>query len=250
MVDVWLVPQRADTAPAPWQLELLSEAERERARRFHRDLHRNRFVRAHAALRTLLGSALNRPGAELTFEAGPQGKPALAGDDGLHFNLSSTEGLALVALSRHGPLGVDVERHRPDPSLLEVAERFFSPAEVTALREVPTGERLGAFHRIWTRKEAYIKAVGLGLSLDLDTFDVSLKPGPGARLLATRPDAQQASRWRLVELDLGPDWPDHSAALVTPAPRSSSGEPEVRLSTWDERRPLQAGPELEREARR
>ena len=213
-VDVWRI-RHPDGDPAPeGARSLLSPAELERARRYHREVHRQRFLAVHAALREILGPALGVAPAAVAYELGPHGKPALAGAVGLHFNLSDTEGCALVALSAHGPVGVDVERHRTDRSLDDVAERFFSEAEVRALRALGPDERTAAFYRVWTRKEAYVKAVGAGLGLGLSTFDVSLDPGPGARLLATRPDPDEARRWRLFDLDVGPG---HSAALVVRA---------------------------------
>jgi 4'-phosphopantetheinyl transferase len=199
---------------------VLSPEELARAARFHREVHRSAFLTTHTALREVLGAALGRDPARLSFAAGPHGKPELvlpAGDPALHFNLSDTEGLGLLAVSCEGPLGVDVERHREDRSLLDVAERFFSPAELCALRAVDAEGRLQAFHRIWTRKEAFLKALGLGLARELDSFDVSHEPGAAARLVATRPDPAEAARWRLLDLDVGPD---HSAALAVPVPPS------------------------------
>jgi 4'-phosphopantetheinyl transferase len=218
-LDVWRV-RHADGAQAPASARsLLSPAELERAGRYHRDVHRQRFLAVHAALREILGAALGVAPCAVAYEIGPHGKPRLAGAGGLHFNLSDTEGCALIALSTHGPLGVDVERHRGDRSLADVAERFFSEAEVRALRALEPGQRTAGFYRVWTRKEAYVKALGAGLSLGLSTFDVSIDPGPGARLLATRPDPAEAGRWRLFDLDVGPE---HSAALVVHAAPSTA----------------------------
>jgi 4'-phosphopantetheinyl transferase len=153
----------------------------------------------------------------------------VVGQGGLHFNLSDTDGLALVAVSAEGPLGVDVECARSSPRILEVAERFFSSREVAALSALEPAERPAAFYRIWTRKEAFIKALGTGLSRGLETFDVSLEPGAGARLLATRPDAAEAARWQLYDLDAGPD---HAAALVVRALHQDRPPPHVRLRDY------------------
>ncbi len=181
------------------------------------------------ALREILSGALELEPSAIQYELNPQGKPRLGGPAaaaGLHFNLSGTAGLSLVALSWDGPLGVDVERHRDDRSLLDVAERYFSAAEVGSLRALEPAVQLEAFHRIWTRKEAYIKAVGLGLSMELASFDVSHDAGAGARLLATRPDAAAAERWRLADLDVGPR---HAAALVATA---AAAELRVEHHRW------------------
>ena len=168
----------------------------------------------------------SRPPRSPTSSA-PTASPAWRAPGGLHFNLSDTEGCALIAVSALGPLGVDVERHRTDRSLSDVAERFFSEAEVRALCALEPSQRTAGFYRIWTRKEAYVKALGAGLSLGLATFDVSLDPGAGACLLATRPDAEEARRWQLFDLEVGPE---HSAALVVRAPPARSA---VRFALRD-----------------
>jgi 4'-phosphopantetheinyl transferase len=218
-IEIWRV-RHPEGAPAPaGARSVLSPAELERAGRYHRDVHRQRFLAVHAALREILGAALGVAPAAVAYELGPHGKPRLSGAGEVHFNLSDTEGCALIALGTHGPLGVDVERHRSDRSLADVAERFFSEAEVRALRALEPSQQTAGFYRVWTRKEAYVKALGAGLSLGLSTFDVSLDPGAGARLLATRPDPAEARRWQLFDLDVGPQ---HSAALVVRAPPASS----------------------------
>jgi 4'-phosphopantetheinyl transferase len=217
-VHVW----RIDTSSlgalrerAPELERVLAPAERERAARFHRDRDRERYVAGHLALRDILGRALSRPPAQLEFAASTDGKPYLADAPGLEFNLSDSGGLALVAVTQDRAVGVDVEQLRDDASLLDVADRFFSPHEVRCLRGVDPAGQLAAFFRIWTRKEAYIKALGEGLGHDLASFDVSLEPGAGACLIATRPDAEQARRWSLSELAVGDDY---AAALVVRGP--------------------------------
>ena len=198
---------------------VLSAAERDRAARFHFDRHRGRFIASRVALRDLLARELGCSPATLEFQAGPHGKPTLAGDP-LHFNLSRSEDLCLIAIA-DAPVGVDVEFRREDPYLLRVARRFFSETEVEELRGLAEDEQLPAFFRIWSRKEAYIKALGLGLSLPLDSFDVSLEPGAGARLVATRHEPGALGRWTLRELDVQPDY---AAALCV---RGAFEVPEV-----------------------
>jgi 4'-phosphopantetheinyl transferase len=114
--------------------------------------------------------------------------------------LSHSDGLVLYAITRGREVGVDVERLRPDFAVLEVAKKFFSRREVTALVALPENQWPKAFFNCWTRKEAYIKARGEGLTLPLDRFDVSLVPGEPAALLYTNDDPQEASRWSLQEL--------------------------------------------------
>jgi 4'-phosphopantetheinyl transferase len=118
----------------------------------------------------------------------------------LRFNASHSNALALYAVAREREVGIDLEFVREDFAGFEIAERFFSPREVSALRALPEGERVEAFFDCWVRKEAYIKARGEGLSHPLHTFTVSLTPGEPAALLHTEGDSREAARWSLVGL--------------------------------------------------
>ncbi len=150
------------------------------------------------------------PPEEIAFDYNKYGKPTLAqtvGDQSLKFNMSHSGKLALYAFARHRELGIDVEwikRRLNDAG--QIAERFFSAAENNVLHALPESLKQEAFFNCWTRKEAYIKARGMGLSLPLDQFDVTLRPGEPARLLATRDDPRQASRWTMQALDPGKDY--------------------------------------------
>jgi 4'-phosphopantetheinyl transferase len=145
----------------------------------------------------------------LCFDYNCYGKPFLASEFEhyqLTFNLSHSDGLALYAIVRNQYVGIDIERIRTDFEYEEIAQRFFSPREVAVLRTVPAHLKPEAFFSCWTRKEAYIKAQGQGLSLPLDSFDVSLAPGEPAKLLSTRDGPQEASRWALLTLNPGQDY--------------------------------------------
>ena len=190
---------------------LLSPDELERAGRFRFEKLRNEFISARGTLRALLASYLGRSPASVRFVYSAHGKPALADNQMLEFNLSHTEGMVIFAFALNRKIGVDVEKIRRDFKVEEIAERFFSVAERLALREIPEPGRYQAFFCCWTRKEAYIKARGEGLSHPLHQFDVSLAPGQAAALTATRPDATEANRWSLWDLAVSPD---HAAALV------------------------------------
>jgi 4'-phosphopantetheinyl transferase len=134
------------------------------------------------------------------------GKPFLAPESnhpGFSFNLSHAAGLALYAVTYNQDVGIDVEHIRTDIEYEEIAQQFFSPGEVAVLRTVPDPLKPLAFFNCWTRKEAYIKAQGQGLSLPLDRFDVSLVPGEPAQLLTNLDDPQAVSRWSLQELTPG-----------------------------------------------
>ena len=225
-VHVW----HARTQPAcvdPSQLApMLSEDERQRASRFRFQKNRDEFLISHGMLRMLLGSYLSIAPQEVCFQYGSHGKPGLdctAVQSTLSFNISHTDGLALCAFSSRLRIGVDVEKVRKDFNTTEIAERFFSLVEREALRCLPAQEQHEAFFRCWTRKEAYIKALGEGLSHPLHQFDVSLTK-TAAALLATRPEPSETGRWFLHAVPLPEGYV--GAVAVETAPRDlSSKEP-------------------------
>ena len=200
-VHVWRFALDLDAALLDGLRETLAEDEIRRADRFHFEKDRRHFIAGRGTLRILLAAYLARQPQEICFAYGNYGKPLLATENGgndLRFNLTHSHGLALLALTRGRDIGVDVERIRDMERDGEpLAERFFSPCESAALRSLSPELRREAFFRCWTRKEAYIKAHGQGLSLPLDQFDVSLHPDEPAELLATRPDPDEARRWSM-----------------------------------------------------
>lgn len=203
----------------------LAPDEAARAGRFHFARDRDHFIAARGLLRVILARYLNRPPALLRFGYSPYGKPFVEGDGGPHgvrFNLSHAHGMALVAVARGRRVGVDLEHTRADVEHLEIAGQFFSAHEVATLGDLPPESRAQAFFNCWTRKEAYIKARGEGLSHPLDEFDVTLAPGEAAALSCTRSDPEEVSRWTMRELFPGPDF---TAALV-----AEGGA--FRLSCW------------------
>jgi 4'-phosphopantetheinyl transferase len=184
----------------------LNADERERAARFRRPEDRDRFIAARGSLRTTLSRYLGMAPAAIRFTYGPHGKPALethSGQAPLTFNLSHSRGLALLGVTLDRRIGVDVEWIRPEFATEETAVRYFAAGEVAALRSVPPAERAAAFFRCWTRKEAYLKAIGKGLLLPLDSFEVSLRPDDAAALLSARDDPAAPQRWDLRDLDAG-----------------------------------------------
>jgi 4'-phosphopantetheinyl transferase len=174
---------------------VLSEDERARAVRFVLERDRISYVAAHGILRSLLGGYLECGPEQIQLSSDSYGKPSVSYPrltDSLSFNLSHSHGLGVLAVVRGRKVGVDVEKIRQDFASEEVAERYFSSAEVDELRRLPAGRRAEGFFLCWTRKEAYIKAVGEGLRIPLNTFSVSLTPGEPAQLRA--PDAE---RWSI-----------------------------------------------------
>lgn len=166
-----------DAAPAADAVFCLSGDERERARRFVFSRDRDRYVAAHVALRQILAGPASQPAAQLHFAAGRFGKPALANAAGLRFNLSHSQGVGLIALSEQAELGVDVELVRPMRDAIALAADHFDAAEREALAALAAGPaRDLAFFRCWTRKEACLKAAGVGLGLDTRRFHVGIAP--------------------------------------------------------------------------
>jgi len=191
--------------------ELLSEEEREKAARYRVERPRTDYILTRGTLRSLLSKYLRTTPQEISFRYTQYGKPFLANDTDLAFNVSHSEGLALLAFTRKRDIGVDVEKFRPQTDALKLAERFFSVHERESLRSLSSDELHTAFFRCWTRKEAYIKAKGEGLSLPLHQFDVSIEPDPAEALIATRPDGAEATRWMLRNLQTNPGY---AAALA------------------------------------
>jgi len=153
--------------------DLLAPDELERAARFRFDRDRNRYLVCRGTLREMLG-------VRARFVYGPYGKPRLEDSD-VRFNVSHSHGMGMIALAQGREVGCDIERIDPSFADERIPERFFSPCEVAALRALPEVEQCQAFFRCWTRKEAFIKACGMGVSLSLDSFDVTI--GARAALL-------------------------------------------------------------------
>jgi 4'-phosphopantetheinyl transferase len=205
-VHLWRVDLDAIRSEEFHWLKVLSEDEAKRAARFHFPVDRERFIASRAFLRKILAGYLDAAASDLTFTYSKKEKPSLGpafSNRGLTFNLSHSGGIALCAFSRCRDVGVDVEQIRRDFEVEGIARRFFSPHEQDELAQLPAAERVEAFFRCWTRKEAYIKATGDGLSLPLTQFDVSLTPGCTNALLSTRPDDAETSLWKLIEVPAG-----------------------------------------------
>lgn len=193
--------------------EILTADERERAARFHFEADRRRCVIGRGYLRLLLGEILDLPAGSLQFEYDEFGKPGLVPNQGLplQFNVSHSGEMILIAISVGRAVGIDVEKIRTDLDCDGIAARFFSANERRILDSLSGPDRYEAFFTCWTRKEAYLKARGVGLSLPLDMFDVSFLPNEEPRLLATRHDPAEAGRWRLKALPVSADY---AAALA------------------------------------
>lgn len=204
-VHVWRasLEQPPDVQETYWRA--LDEGERARAERFHFERHRWRFVLGRGFLRALLGRYLDIEPAEVRFAYGPYGKPSLGDEHGatrLRFNASHSHELAVYAFVEGHELGVDIEYVKKDFAGEDIAQQFFSAYEVKTLMTLPQSERTAAFFRCWTRKEAYIKAIGNGLSHPLDQFDVTLTSDEPAALIRDYRDGHATSRWSMFNLEL------------------------------------------------
>lgn len=202
---------------------LLSPDEVARASRYHFEIDRRRFIAARAGLRIILSGYLNLHPRQINFSYGPQGKPSIAVSlDGmtLNFNLAHSGGVALFAVGYETEIGIDVEEIRAEFMKDNIAGRFFSVAEVAQLASLPREMQLQGFFSCWTRKEAFLKAKGVGLTQALDQFSVTVSPHDHARLLETKWDPHEVSRWSLQSIDVGSDLA--AAVAVGGSPRQVS----------------------------
>ncbi len=202
-------------------LTTLAPDEQKRAARFYFEKDRRSFTVARGILRALLGHYLQVPPASLNFTYNAYGKPALlasSGQPALCFNLSHSHHLALFAFAYECELGVDIEymRDMEQEDYLLMASSHFSPGEYVTLQALPETLRKTAFFNCWSRKEAYIKARGMGISIPLDTFDVSCVPGEPVALLASRDAPETVSAWSLSTPAVPPDY---AAALMITQPQ-------------------------------
>lgn len=194
-------------------LQMLATEEVEKTWRYYFEKDREHFAVARGMTKTILGGYLKVMPNEVRFRYNSFGKPALADDckADLRFNLSHSHGLALLAVAREREVGIDLEYQRPEIATEDIAERFFSATEVKSLARLPKEMQAEAFFKCWTRKEAYIKAIGEGLSFPLDQFSVSLHPSELPELREVVGNRQEMSRWSFW--DLSPN-SRYAAALV------------------------------------
>jgi 4'-phosphopantetheinyl transferase len=188
---------------------LLAADEWERAERFRHEPSRTAYIVARAALRRIVGAYLDTDPSSVRVACAASGKPYLAGPDRaerLEFNLSHSGEWALYAFALDRPVGVDVERIRPMPDLMDIARRFFAASEYEALRSLDGACRLEPFFACWTRKEAYLKARGPGLSAAMSEFAVSVSVSEPPRLLADCENPGEVDRWAFRTVDVGPGY--------------------------------------------
>lgn len=217
-VHVWRVSLQQTAVPLSALEALLSPAEQQRAHRFHFERDQRRYIVSQGGLRILVGRYLKIGPRQIEFSQGARGKPALAASSltpdapgELRFNLSHSYEVALYAFAWNRDLGIDVEHIRPVADTDQIVRRFFAPQEQAVFFALPDDQRLGAFFQCWTRKEAFIKALGEGLYYPLDQFVVAFAPGEPARLRDITGHPEEIKRWSMQALTPAPDY---AAALV------------------------------------
>jgi len=201
------------TVPAA---DVLSPDERSRARTFRYEVDRQRFVAARVFMRTVLGRLVEVEPWALRLGYSSHGKPHLLEPANLNvsFNLAYSGDHAILGVTRGVDIGVDLEQVASSEDWRDLAQRFFAPSEVAAIQSLPDARQLSAFYTCWTRKEAFVKALGLGLSHPLDSFDVSVDPEGPARLLSIAGSVASASEWRLEDVS---EPPTYAAAVAVRA---------------------------------
>ena len=203
-VHIWGVSLHQSSPCLEMLSQFLSQEERTRTERFHFDRDRRRFIVSQGYLRILLGRYLDMRPKQIEFFRGARGKPDLKTSKTVHpeaaklrFNLSHSHELAVYAVTKGREIGIDIEHIRPVSDAANIVKRFFSSQEQAAFFSLSEEQQIEAFFNCWTRKEAFIKAIGEGLFHPLDQFSVSLKPGEPARLLHIGPEPHEKHRWLL-----------------------------------------------------
>jgi 4'-phosphopantetheinyl transferase len=221
-VHVWSLPLDIGQSSLASVTEFLSPDERNRADRFRFEVHRTRFVVGRGLLRIILGRYCKLPPERLRFNYGPNGKPELVPGEGtrrtngtLRFNLAHSENVGLLAVTRTGPVGVDIEQVRRLEEFKELVSQFFSPRESAEFSRLPWEQQPAAFFNLWTRKEALLKATGAGIAHSLNRVEVSFLPGEPARVLSLPVEEYAGWEWSLVELATSPSY---VGALALPVP--------------------------------
>ena len=208
-VHLWVVPLVISAEKSSYFKSILSLDEQERAGRFRKIGDAQRYIAARGLLRRLLGSYVARAPDRLQFTYDAFGKPSLAGQTSeavINFSVSHSEDQALFGFARARKIGVDLEYIRADIDVLGLAKRYFSPDEFRRLRRLPASEQCEAFYCLWTRKEAYLKACGEGLSFGLERVEVSSSPAEPAMIRKVAGASNASEHWTLKHLSPAPNY--------------------------------------------
>jgi 4'-phosphopantetheinyl transferase len=208
-VHVWSASLNQPAPSIQRLIHVLSSDEQIRAKNLHFEKHWRHFIAARGILRTILGEYMSIGAGEVQFTYGLKGKPALhrsCGDDTLCFNLSHSHEFVIYAVTRSREIGVDLEYFRHITDIEQIAKRFFSSTENDYFQKLPNNMKQESFFNCWTRKEAYLKAIGTGLTRLQEPFDVSIMPGEPAMFLNVSDDPQETLRWTLKAIHPAPNY--------------------------------------------
>lgn len=186
--------------------ELLSKKEIKKSKAYAFEKDKNSYLIRHAALRQLIGSYLNIEPNSIKFDTQGNDKPILKTPQTLKFNLSHSGDMILIAISPNLEVGIDVEMNKPLPDFANIVKSYFSKNEIDKLFNLSETDQLEGFYNCWTRKEAYIKATGQGLSTPLDQFSVSLIPGAAPKLTRVEWDPDELDNWTMFHIDAAQDY--------------------------------------------
>ena len=229
-IDLWRANLDAPARAINRYIDWLSPYEKKRANRYYFNRHRQRFIVRRILLKKIIGAYLNINAWEVLLDRNQFGKPFLAQQmvDQLQFNLSFSNNLALFAFSRSNAIGVDIEMINDTVIGENIAQHHFSSNEIATFISLSRDQQAEAFYNCWTRKESWIKARGMGLSIPLDSFEVSLTPGEPARLISTSEYANKQSEWSMFSLTPAPGY---TAAVAVQTATTNKRQFEISLST-------------------
>lgn len=213
-VQVWRAPLHLMLSQRDTFFSYLSQEERDQGNRFLKAEHRSHFIISHGILRQILSRYLDQPAHDIQFKKGAHGKPYIEGHS-LQFNMTHSNDVALYAVTTDTEIGIDVEYTKRNPNMDDLVKRFFSKRECEEYQSFPTDKRRLAFFLGWTRKEAYLKATGFGLSYPLDHFDVSLAAEGTQCLLHVDDPDELAHNWTLFSFEA---YSDYLASIAMKAP--------------------------------
>lgn len=223
---VWSAVLNCSIQKLAFFFNLLDADEQVRASRFHFEKDRHQFIASHGILRAILSGYLNISPEKIIFSYNEFGKPFIENQTDIQFNLSHSKNITLIAITKNYSIGVDIEYIKQTRDVDAIAERYFSTREYSALKQLPTEERQKAFFNVWSRKEAFLKAHGQGLSYSLEKVEVSLATSEPAKFIAIHDENENISEWKLYNLE-----PAHDFAAAV----AIKGElKEIQMMQWQE----------------
>lgn len=205
-VHIWAINKKEHINKLPLYWDILNTSEKEKAAKFRFESDHNCAVISRGILKNILGNYLNKTPKNIEFKLGEYGKPTLKETSDIEFNISHSKDSIVMAFTQKNKIGIDVEYTKKDIEVKKIASHFFAEEEVTSLLALKESYHKQAFYNCWTRKEAFIKALGCGLSFPLDKFVVSLDCSKEAQLIATKWDKKEKEKWFLKAFEPDKDY--------------------------------------------